>query len=83
MWASIIWEVYWGLVDQYGFNPDIYDKWDTGGNNLAVQLVTDGLKLQPCSPGFVDARDAIFAADQASARPRRPAPSSLRESQSA
>jgi extracellular elastinolytic metalloproteinase len=65
VWASITWEVYWGLVDAHGFNPDIYGKWDTGGNNLAVQLVTDGLKLQPCSPGFVDARDAIFAADQA------------------
>lgn len=64
-WASIIWEVYWGLVEAHGFNPNIYADWKTGGNNLAVQLVTDGLKLQPCSPGFVDSRDAIMAADQA------------------
>ena len=35
----------------------------TGGNNIAMQLVIDGLKLQPCSPGFVDGRDAILAAD--------------------
>ena len=64
-WASIIWEAYWALVDEYGFNADIYDDWTTGGNNLAVQLVVDGLKLQPCDPGFVDGRDAILAADTA------------------
>lgn len=30
------------------------------GNTLAVQLVVDGLKLQPCRPSFQDARDAIL-----------------------
>ena len=25
----------------------------TGGNNLALQLVIDGMKFQPCNPGFV------------------------------
>src|SRR5690606_5981269 len=30
----------------------------------AIQLVVEGLKLQPCSPGFVDGRDAILEADQ-------------------
>jgi hypothetical protein len=48
-----------------GFNPDIYGAWNTGGNNLANQLIMDGMKLQPCSPGFVDGRNAILAADQA------------------
>jgi len=65
IWAAILWEVYWGLVDEYGFNEDFYAPWDEGGNLLAMQLVNDGLKLQPCSPGFVDSRDAILAADQA------------------
>lgn len=64
-WASILWEVYWGLVEAHGFNPELAGDWTTGGNNLAIQLVTDGLKLTPCSPGFVNARDAIVAADQA------------------
>jgi hypothetical protein len=41
------------------------EDWTTGGNNLAAQLVIDGLELQPCSPGFVDSRDAILQADQA------------------
>ncbi len=64
-WASILWEVYWGLVEAHGFNPELAGDWTTGGNNLAIQLVTDGLRLTPCSPGFVDAREAIIAADQA------------------
>ncbi|KAF8646606.1 hypothetical protein AX16_007174 [Volvariella volvacea WC 439] len=34
------------------------------GNTLAVQLVLNGMKLQPCRPSFFDARDAIIQADQ-------------------
>jgi len=34
------------------------------GNSLMVQLVIDGMKLQPCRPGFFEARDAIIQADQ-------------------
>ncbi len=62
-WAVTVWEMYWNLVNEYGFDPDLYA--GAGGNNLALQLVTDGLKLQPCSPDFVDARDAILAGDVA------------------
>ena len=29
-----------------------------------MALVIEGLKLQPCNPGFVDGRDAILQADQ-------------------
>ena len=65
VWATMLWEVYWNLVAEYGFNPDVYGDWTTGGNNLAIQLVMDGMKMQPCQPGFVDARDAILAADVA------------------
>ncbi|KZV98936.1 hypothetical protein EXIGLDRAFT_739121 [Exidia glandulosa HHB12029] len=34
------------------------------GNTLIVQLVVSGMKLQPCRPGFFEARDAIIQADQ-------------------
>lgn len=34
------------------------------GNTLSVQLVLDGMKLQPCRPGFFEARDAIIQADE-------------------
>lgn len=62
VWASIVWEVYWALVDEYGFDEDLYA--GTGGNNIAIQLVVDGLKIQPCNPTFVEARDAILEADE-------------------
>ncbi|HEX6207659.1 MAG TPA: M36 family metallopeptidase [Actinomycetota bacterium] len=64
-WAATLWDLTWNLIDRHGFNPNIYDDWSTGGNNLAIQLVTDGLKFQGCGPGFVVGRDAIIAADQA------------------
>ena len=63
VWCAMLWEVTWALIDQYGFDTDFYS--GTGGNNIALALVTEALKLQPCSPGFVDGRNAILAADQA------------------
>ncbi|MEL7119088.1 MAG: M36 family metallopeptidase [Bacteroidota bacterium] len=62
IWATTLWDLYWALVDEYGFDEDVY--LGNGGNNRAIQLVTDGLKLQRCSPGFLDGRDAILTADQ-------------------
>jgi len=62
VWCTMIWDLTWAFIDEYGFDPDIYN--GTGGNNIAMQLVIEGLKLQPCSPGFVDGRDAIIQADQ-------------------
>ena len=65
VWNTMLWEVYWNLVDRYGYNGDVYGDWTTGGNNLALQLVMDGMKFQPCQPGFVDGRNAILTADAA------------------
>jgi len=65
VWATMLWEMHWNLIDEYGFKNDVYKRWPTGGNNLAIQLVMDGMKFQPCRPGFVDGRNAILAADQA------------------
>jgi extracellular elastinolytic metalloproteinase len=62
VWAEMLWEMTWALIDEHGYDPDLIT--GDAGNNLAMQLVMDGLKLQPCSPGFVDARDAIIAADE-------------------
>lgn len=63
VWATMLWDMTRNLVDRYGYDADIYG--GTGGNNLGLQLVMDGMKMQPCFPGFVDGRDAILAADQA------------------
>ena len=62
VWAQMLWDMTWDLIDEYGFDPNLYN--GTGGNNIAMQLVTDGLKLQSCSPGFIDGRDAILMADE-------------------
>ncbi|MDX1532155.1 MAG: M36 family metallopeptidase, partial [Rhodothermales bacterium] len=63
VWATILWEVVWDLIDVHGFDPDLYDATGTAGNQIAMNIVTEAMKLQPCSPGFVSGRDAIFAAD--------------------
>ncbi|WP_233513464.1 M36 family metallopeptidase [Micromonospora craterilacus] len=64
-WAAVLWDMAWDLVERHGFNPKVYESWNTGGNNLAMQLVMDGLKMQGCGPGFVTGRNAIIAADAA------------------
>ena len=62
-WTSILWDMTWDLIHKRGFNPNLYEDWSTGGNNLAYQLVNDGLKFQGCGPTFVTGRDAIIAAE--------------------
>ena len=62
VWATMLWEMNWELINKYGFNPDIMAT--DGGNNKALQLVIEGLKVQACQPGFVDGRDAILEADE-------------------
>ncbi|CAO3702936.1 unnamed protein product [Rhizopus stolonifer] len=85
VWAEMLYEVYWNLVDRLGFTSDWFpptpqdtmkvamDPQDldrirqhitSHGNTLAVQLVMDGLKLQPCMPSFLAARDAILEAER-------------------
>ncbi|HSL20848.1 MAG TPA: M36 family metallopeptidase [Vicinamibacterales bacterium] len=63
VWNTMLNDMYWNLVDKYGFNSNVKGAWNTGGNNLAIQLVMDGMKFQPCRPGFVDGRNAILQAD--------------------
>ena len=62
VWCSMLWDMYWSFVDEYGYDEDVSNA--TAGNNMAIQLVMDGMKFQPCNPGFADGRDAILAADQ-------------------
>ena len=61
IWCTVLWDLNWALVNQNGFNPDWIN--GTSGNNIAMHLVIEGMKLQPCGPGFLDSRDAILAAD--------------------
>ena len=61
IWATMLWDLHWKMINIYGFDSDMYN--GTGGNNKTMSLVIEGLKLTPCSSGFIGARDAILAAD--------------------
>jgi extracellular elastinolytic metalloproteinase len=63
IWAVTLWDLYWEMSDKYGWSANLKDV--TSGNGKAIKLIFDGMKLQKCSPGFLDGRDAIIAADKA------------------
>lgn len=65
IWASMLWDLNWKYVDKYGYNSNVLADPNSGSAKV-LQLVMDALKLQPCNPTFVQGRDAILAADQAS-----------------
>jgi len=61
VWTCMLWDMYWGFIDKYGVDLD----WNNteSGNYKAAFLVIEGMKMQPCSPGFIAGRDAILRAD--------------------
>ena len=61
VWSNMVWDLYWAMVEKYGWDADLNNT--NSGNYRAVQLVVDGMKMQPCNPGFIDGRDAILMAD--------------------
>ncbi|KAI8057262.1 Fungalysin metallopeptidase-domain-containing protein, partial [Syncephalis plumigaleata] len=60
IWANMLYQMYWNLVDKLGYNEDKY----SADLTKAAKLVIDGMKLQPCRPTFISARDAILQAEQ-------------------
>lgn len=64
IWCATLWDMTWNIINQVGtINPNIYNLAGGGGNTIALKLVMEGMKLQPCSPGFIDGRNAILQAD--------------------
>ena len=57
IWSVTLWEVRSRFIQRLGFQE---------GNRRALQFVTDGMKISPLAPTFLQARDAILAAAQAS-----------------
>ncbi len=57
VWSSALWEVRARLVSRQGWAV---------GNREVLQYVTNGMKLAPFGPTFLQERDAIIAAAQAS-----------------
>jgi uncharacterized repeat protein (TIGR01451 family) len=54
VWCVALWEARANLIAKHGFAV---------GNQLILQLVTDGMNLSPANPNFLQARDAIIQAD--------------------
>ena len=69
IWCSALWDMNWLLINKYGYDTNLYTGWSpnpgpaNAGNKLAMRLVMEGMKLQPSNPSFIQARDAIIAAD--------------------
>ncbi|MFS8083318.1 MAG: M36 family metallopeptidase, partial [Ginsengibacter sp.] len=63
IWAATLWDMTWNIIQTDGINTNLFKADDPGGNSVSLKLVTLGLKLQPCRPGFIDGRDAILKAD--------------------
>lgn len=64
IWCATLWDMTWNIIQMGGINPNLFNAAGTGGNSIALRLVMEGMKLQTCSPGFIDSRDGILAADQ-------------------
>ncbi|KAH6561595.1 hypothetical protein BASA62_009697 [Batrachochytrium salamandrivorans] len=64
IWATMLWEVYWSLVEEYDFSENLHDATQEDGNIIFLQLLVGTLMIQPCNPTFKSARDAMLAADE-------------------
>ncbi|RKP10151.1 Fungalysin metallopeptidase-domain-containing protein [Thamnocephalis sphaerospora] len=64
VWTAVLHDLYWSLTSALGFAADKFSADITKGNTLALQLIVDGMKMQPCNPTFIEARDAIILAEQ-------------------
>lgn len=53
VWCSALWEVRARIIDRLGFAT---------GNQRMLQLVTDGMKLDPANPTMLQGRNSILAA---------------------
>ncbi|KAJ2836451.1 hypothetical protein FBU31_001369 [Coemansia sp. 'formosensis'] len=63
VWAEMLYEVMWALIEKNGIADDLFAHDLTKGTSLLLQILLDGMKLQPCNPTFVNARDAILQAE--------------------
>ncbi|HEX7184925.1 MAG TPA: M36 family metallopeptidase [Thermoanaerobaculia bacterium] len=65
VWATMVWDMYWNLVDAHGFEPDLFNHTSGAGNVRALHYVNNGLIVTKCRPSFVDGRNAILVAEAA------------------
>ncbi|KAJ5622369.1 extracellular elastinolytic metallo proteinase [Penicillium herquei] len=67
VWGNMLYEILWNLIDKHGNTDESRPTFLKGapgdGRYLTMKLVIDGMALQPCTPKFLQARDAILDAD--------------------
>ena len=69
----MLYEFLQNFIDEYGMSDNVYEGANptaehnppasAKGNNIAMRLIIEGMKLQPENPTFVEERDAILKAD--------------------
>ena len=69
----MLYELMQNFIDEYGINDNVYEGANptadhnpppsAKGNNIAIRLVIEAMKLQPINPTFIEERDAILKAD--------------------
>ncbi|KAJ3073358.1 ammonium transporter [Podochytrium sp. JEL0797] len=68
VWTTMLNEVMWNMIDVAGGKTpaaQIVSSAGAGtGNTDLMLLLIQGMKMQPCNPTFIQARDAINAAEQ-------------------
>jgi extracellular elastinolytic metalloproteinase len=70
IWAEMLFEVYWEMVENFGFSSNFknirkdIEAGNVAGNIAMLFMTVDAMKLQPCRPTFTDARDAILKSDE-------------------
>ncbi|RKP04765.1 peptidase M36, partial [Thamnocephalis sphaerospora] len=62
IWGTILYDLYWSMVAVRGFTNVKHQPDLAKGNTLTLQLIMDALKLMPCHPTLIDARNAIVQA---------------------
>jgi len=67
IWCNMLWEMTWAIIQKdQAISTNMFSPGPTSsmvGNAAAMKLVMEGMRLQPCNPGFVDSRNAILKAD--------------------
>jgi len=71
VWVNALNEVLWNIIDLHGIADDVSEDVSNGkitlqskGNVLAIQIVIDAVKIQPCKQTFLEARDSIILAQK-------------------
>lgn len=64
IWAATLHDVLWNLITRHGIEKDIFSVQSKAGNIRTMHLIMVSLKLLPCNPTFIQARDALLQANE-------------------